>query len=145
MASDTIVVRSSKGWYVWAAASVVAIVADMAVHGVRAFNIGAAMLLVVFVIGTFSGQRAQDRVIAYARQLPPRTNKANPMPLNARYDLLGLLSVALWALWCVLLASSLAFSIIGKSALSNALTDGMIALVLAAAPIRIFIAFALFR
>ena len=136
--------RSSNSWYIWAAASAVMIVADMAAYGVRFFNMWPAMMSIAFAFLMFSGRRAQDRVIAYYQELAPRTGRPNAMPVARRYDLLGMLDRGLWALWVVLLACALAFPIIGDSNLSDAFNKAMIALALVATSIRIFIAAVLF-
>jgi hypothetical protein len=137
--------RLSKGWYIWAAASAVMIVADMAVYGVRFFNMWPAMLSIVFAFLMFSGRRAQDWAIAYVQELPPRTGRPNSMPVARRYDLLGMLDSGLWSLWVVLLACALAFPMIGDSNLSDAFNIAMIVLTLVAGSIRMFVAAALFR
>jgi hypothetical protein len=136
--------RPSNGWYIWAAVSAVMIVGDIVAYGVRFFNIFPAMLSVLFAIFMFSGKRAQDWVIAYYQERPPPVGRANTAPLAMRYHLLGLLDRALWASWVVLLACSLMFQIDGRSNLSDNSNMGMIVLVLAATPIRIFTAAALF-
>lgn len=120
------------------------IAADMVAYGVRFLNIVPAMLSIVFAIFMFSGTRAQDWVIAHYQELSPRASRTDTMPLATRYHLLGLLDRALWAFWVVLLASSLMFQVGGRSNLSDAFNMGMILLAIAAAPIRISTAAALF-
>jgi hypothetical protein len=120
------------------------IAADMVAYGVRSFNIFPAMLSIVFAIFMFSGKRAQDWAIAYYQELAPRTGRPNTMPVERRYDLLGMLDRGLWAIWVVLLAGTFAFPIISDSNLSDAFNIAMIVLVLVATPIRMFIAAALF-
>jgi hypothetical protein len=120
------------------------ITADIVAYGLRFFNIFPAMLSIVFAILMLSGRRAQDWAIAYYQELTPRAGRTNTMPIARRYDLLGMLDKGLWALWAVLLASSLAFPIVGDFNLSDAFNMGMVALALVATPIRIFTAAALF-
>ena len=136
--------RSKNGWYIWAAATAVMIVADLMAYGVRFFNLWPAMLSIIFAFLMFSGRRAQDWVIAYYQELAPRTGRPNSMPVARRYDLLGMLDRGLWALWVVLLACALAFPIVGDSNLSDVFNIAMIALLATAASIRMFIAAALF-
>ena len=137
--------RSSNGWYIWAAASAVVLVADVVLHGITSLNIFLAPLSIAFAGIMFSGKRAEDRVIARYQERPPLAGAASTMPLAMRVSLLGLLEKSLWALWFVLLTSSIILPMGGNLNLSRALTEGMIALVLLTGPIRIFTAAALFR
>jgi hypothetical protein len=65
MTSEKILARFSNGWYIWAAAIVIVIVADMVLHGVTALNVFPAMLSIAFAVLMSSGKRAEDFVIAH--------------------------------------------------------------------------------
>jgi hypothetical protein len=144
MTSEKILARLSNGWYIWAASSAIVIVADMVLHGVTFLNIFLALLSLAFAVLMFSGKRAEDFVIARYQERPPPVGRPKTMPLATGVAVLRLLDKALWALWFVLLASSLALPLAGDLNLSRALTEGMIVLALAT-PLRVFIAAALFR
>ena len=143
MTSEKILARLSNGSYIWAAASAAVIVIDMALHGVTSLNFFAAMLSLAFAVLMFSGKRAEDFVIARYQERPPRASTA--MPLATGLAILRLLGKGLWALWFVLVAASLAFPLAGDLNMNRTLTAGLIGLALAAVPLRIFIAAAVFR
>jgi hypothetical protein len=144
MTSEKILARLSNGWYIWAAASTVVIVADMVLHGVTNLNLFAAMLSIAFAVLMFSGKRAEDFVIARYQERPPLVG-STAIPLATRVSILQLLGKGLWALWFVLLSASLAFPLAGDLNMSKALTEGLIGLALATIPLRVFMAAALFR
>ena len=144
MKSEKILARLSNGWYIWAAATAVVIVADMVLDGVTRLKIFLAPLSIAFAILMFSGKRAEDFVIARYQERPPPVGRAI-MPLATGVAILRLLGKGLWALWFVLVTSSLLARLAGNLDLSDALTNGMVVLCLVTIPLRVFIAAALFR
>jgi hypothetical protein len=143
MTDEKILARESKRWYIWAAASTVVIVADMVLHGVTGLKILPAGLSIVFAYFVFRGKQLEDRVIARYQKLAP-TGRTPTMTTATRVEVLHLLEQFLWPAWFVLLASCLVFQMVGNLNLSGAITEGMIAFILAMIPLRLFIAAALF-
>jgi hypothetical protein len=103
MTSGKILARSSNGWYIWAAAIVIVIVADMVLHGVTGLNIFPAMLSIPFAVLMFSGKRAEDFVIAHYQKLGPPVGRAATMTPATRTANLRLLEKSFWPAWFVLL------------------------------------------
>jgi hypothetical protein len=145
MTSGKPLARESKGWWIWALASAVVIVADMAIHGVTSLNILPALLSIAFAGIMYTGKRAEDFVTVLYQERPPLVGRTKAMPLATRVTILRSLEKGLWALWFVLLASTLAFPLVGDLNLSWDFTVGMIVLALMTIPLRIFISAALFR
>lgn len=144
MTSEKILARLSSGWYIWAVASALVIIADMVLHGVRFLNICPALLSIVFAVAMFSGKRAEDFVIEYYQTLGPPVGRTATMSPAMRTEILRLLVSSFWPAWFVLLASCLMVRMAGDLNLSSVLIKVMIVLVLAMTPLRIFIAAALF-
>ncbi len=145
MTYEQLLARESKGWYIWAAATAVVIVADMVLKGVTSLNIVPALLSIAFAYFMFRGKRWEDVVIARYQERPPSVGRTTTTTITTRVATLGLLEKGLWALWLVLVASCLAFPLAGEVNLSRAVTEGMTALFLASIPLRIWFAAALFR
>jgi hypothetical protein len=143
MIHKKILAHESKGRYIWATASVVVIVADMVLHGVTYLNLIPAGLSIIFAYFVFRGKLVEDRVIARYQKLAP-VGTATTMATATRVEVLYLLEKSLWPAWFVLLASCLMFQLVGNLNSSRAITEGMIAFILAMIPLRIFIAAALF-
>jgi len=143
MTDENISAHESKAWYIWATASAVVIVADMVLHGVTYLNTIPAGLSIIFAYFVFRGKLVENRVISHYQKLAP-VGRTTTMTTAARVEVLHLLEKSLWPAWFVLLASCLMFQLVGNLNLSRAITEGMIAFILAMIPLRIFIAAALF-
>jgi hypothetical protein len=143
MTEETILARGSKGWYIWAAASAVVVVADMLLHGVTGLNLIPAGLSIVFAYFVFRGKLAEDLVISRYQKLASAAT-GTTMTTATRFEVLHSLEKSLWPAWFVLLASCLMFQMAGNLSLSRASTEGMIVFILVMIPLRIFIAAALF-